>query len=88
MRAGYAQDESNGPACIFFIRVSPYREMGTFDPYEWPEIHPGSYRTMQVSHDYVEKNWDTIKSGDVIDVEFILGETKEKKISEEYHEYE
>ena len=48
------------------------------DPYEW---NTGA-RTMPQAHAWVEKEWDNIKSGDVIDVEFILGETKEKKMSQ------
>jgi hypothetical protein len=35
-----------------------------------------------VAHDYIRNNWPTLKDGDVIDVEFILGETNERKISE------
>lgn len=38
------------------------------DPYDWGD------RTFQVAHCYVEEHWDTLKSGDLIDVEFILGE--------------
>ncbi len=41
-----------------------------------------SNRTMKVAHLYAKEHWDELSSGDVIDVEFILGETKEKKVSE------
>lgn len=50
-------------------------ELG-YNPGEW------ATRTMQVAHDWIEANWDLLKSGDVIDVEHILGETSEQKVSE------
>ena len=38
-----------------------------------------NHRTMTNAHLYIEKEWDTLVDGDVIDVEFILGETSVKK---------
>ena len=49
-----------------------------YDPYGWPD----GTRTMPQAHFYIETNWDNLKSGDVIDVEFILGETEVPKVSE------
>ena len=37
---------------------------------------------MVTAHEHIILNWDQLKDGDVIDVEFILGETKVKKDSE------
>lgn len=37
---------------------------------EWPD----NSRTMRTAHKYIEENFDSIQNGDVIDVEFILGE--------------
>jgi hypothetical protein len=48
----------------------------------------GSTRTMHEAHKYIMKSWDDLKNGDVIDVEFILGITKEKKISVQSEENE
>jgi len=39
-------------------------------------------RTRHTAHLYVQEHWDELKSGDVIDVEFILGITDEPKMSE------
>lgn len=39
-------------------------------------------RTFGEALKYVTENFDTLTSGDVIDIEFILGETTEKKVSE------
>jgi hypothetical protein len=50
----------------------------TNDPYAWP----GPARTYAVAHKWIIAHWWEIHPGDVIDVEFILGETKEKKRSE------
>jgi len=47
-----------------------------YDCYEWGD------RTYQVSHNYIQEKWSELKSGDVIDVEFILGETTGPKTSE------
>jgi len=36
-------------------------------------------RTMQVAHEYIEKHFEVLQPGDIVDVEYILGETKTKK---------
>lgn len=48
-----------------------------------PQDHSGypAVRTLPMAHQHIEKHWDELTSGDVIDVEFILGETTEAKIS-------
>jgi hypothetical protein len=46
------------------------------DPYSW------GGRTYPVAHNYIIKHWDMLEEGDVIDVEFILEETKTIKTSE------
>lgn len=48
----------------------------------------GLSRTMSVAHKYLEEHWDDVgECGEVIDVEFILEETKEKKFSEYYDDH-
>lgn len=47
-------------------------------PYKWDL---GS-RTMFEAHKYICENFYNLKSGDVIDVEFILGETQTPKTSD------
>jgi hypothetical protein len=46
------------------------------DPFAW------GGRTYPVAHKHIIENWETLKDGDVVDVEFILGETKAPKVSE------
>src|ERR1700690_3483866 len=42
-----------------------------YDPYDWT----GDARTKKNAHHFIQENWASIKDGDVIDVQFILGET-------------
>ena len=50
----------------------------SYDPYNWP----GGSRTKSVAHNFITDNWHDLKDGDVVDVQFILLETKEPKMSE------
>src|ERR1035438_86131 len=47
-----------------------------YDPHAW------NGRTMLEAHRYIEKEWDSLLDGGVVDVEFILGETKVCKTSQ------
>ena len=49
---------------------------GHWDAYHWGD------RTKHTAHKYIQQNWDALNSGDVIDVEYILGETTEPKMSQ------
>lgn len=51
-------------------------ERACYDPYNWGN------RTMANAHHYIAEHWDELKGGEVIDVEFILGESKQPKQSE------
>jgi len=48
------------------------------DPYGW------GGRTYPVAHNYIIDHWRELRDGDVIDVEWILGETITKKTSERF----
>lgn len=48
----------------------------TYDPYDWND------RTFHTAHEYITEHWDELCSGDVVDVEFILGESDAPKPSE------
>lgn len=50
----------------------------TYEHHEWAD------RTMLTAHRHVEQNFDSLKDGDVVDVEFILGETNHPKHSERF----
>lgn len=46
------------------------------DAYFWND------RTMQTAHHYILEHFQELNDGDVVDVEFILGETDKPKLSE------
>ena len=66
--------------CVILCRMeaSGVDRNATYDPFAWGE----GTRTYQVAHQYIIEHFDELKSGAVVDVEFILGETKEPKESE------
>ena len=71
-RCGYAFDH---PAVIL-LRMDGDGKAAPADPYHWAD------RTMQTAHIYITENFDKLADGAVVDVEYILGETKEPKRSE------
>ncbi len=74
-RAGY----SGNLRCILLTSMHGGRH-ANYDPYDWGD------RTWKTAHLYIEKQWDEIADGEVIDVEHILGERPERKKSERYEE--
>lgn len=49
-----------------------------YDTFRWSS---SSCRTMRVAHEHILHHWDELKDNDVIDVEYILKETTQKKCS-------
>lgn len=76
-RCGYPCD---GSVSLAITQLRADGDPFTNDPYGWP----GGTRTMQVAHNYIYENWAELKDGDVVDVEFILKETLQPKISERF----
>jgi len=70
-RVGYGANR-----CVIFTRLAADGQLCHYDPWGWGD------RTMHVAHRYVLEEWDELASGDVIDVEFILGDTTSPKASE------
>jgi hypothetical protein len=73
-RDGYRGDASEH--CIIVIKAQ-CRGV-SYDPCNWPN----DTRTMPNAHGYIKRHWEELKDGDVIDVEYITGETSEPKVSE------
>ena len=71
-RDGYSGDGSE--SCVIYIK-GHCKGVG-YDPYDWTD------RTHRTAHIYITTHWHELFDGDVIDVEFILGETETKKTSE------
>jgi hypothetical protein len=62
-RAGYGF----GRLSVVLMNLNDCRAQN--DPSDW------GGRTWRVAHEFVERHWDRLTNGDVVDVEFILGET-------------
>jgi hypothetical protein len=78
-RCGY---ECDGVPNVIVTRLDGGGRGGavaTNDYYEWPGSEG---RTMIYAHKYIIENWASLRDGDVVDVQFILRETKESKKSE------
>jgi hypothetical protein len=72
-RAGY-----HASRCVIFTRLDGHpSNIAPYDPIEW-----GRNRTMSVAHAHVIEHWDELKSGAVVDVEYILDQSAEAKRSE------
>ena len=50
----------------------------------WNDYYGWKDRTYAVAHKYIIENWSSLQDGDVIDCEWILHETTEKKVSERF----
>lgn len=74
-RCGFSQEY---PAVIL-MRLDDQK--ATCDPYDWHSLGMG-LRTMQTAHDWINQHFDEIESGQVVDVEFILGERDKPKTPE------
>lgn len=77
-RCGYPCD---GKPNIGITHLSADGKPFCNDPYHW------GGRTYPVAHKYIIENWNKLRDGDVVDVQFILGETKEPKMSERLAPY-
>lgn len=51
-------------------------ELCRYDPYNWND------RTRGTAHHHIAAHFDELRDGDVVDVEFILGESEAPKASE------
>lgn len=72
---GYGIDDKSHNNYTILIKLSDVNSTN-YDPYEWGD------RTMLHSHKYIHENWKDLKTRDVIDVEYILGESSTKKTSQ------
>lgn len=79
-RAGYGPCNSKDRYYVYLTNLVD----GTtqYDPYRWEYRLGGFSRTMTSVHRYILDHFDGLVSGQVIDVEFILGESTAPKESE------
>lgn len=57
--------------CVVMIDLEN-KCIASYDPYFWSKSY--YERTRTEAHSYIERNFENLKDGDVIDVEYILGE--------------
>jgi len=80
-RAGYGVIKQQQASYVIVVKMIGDITLASHDPYGW---NGGLVRTMTVAHKFIVDHFDKLRDGDVIDVQFILGETDECKISEKY----
>ena len=73
-RAGFGPD----PLVILVPLEGACGHRWQYNPYDWP----GNERTIPEAHLYIQRHWDELPDGAVVDVEYILGETKMPQESE------
>lgn len=73
-RAGF-----NGSTYVSLTELADGSMQTHYDPFPWRK---GGTRTLFEAHRHIEKNWEFLESGAVIDVEFLLGERQTPKLSE------
>ena len=77
-RAGWGETAKEQATHILVSRLDGGKSEMNCDPYSWTD----SPRTLRVAHRYLIEHFDELKSGAVIDVEFILGESAVEKTPE------
>lgn len=78
-RAGYGAHSRIQKQYILVVKLVGDGTQVQYDPLKW-----SSSRTMTTAHKYILDSFGLLKDGDVIDVEYLLGEKNEIKISERY----
>lgn len=82
-RTGYIS-QIDHPGIVLVIKLDDHEAQS--DPYSWQR--PGDRgRTMTAAHEYIADNFDSLQTGDVVDVEVILGETTIPKVSERFPDH-
>lgn len=72
--AGYGPPAEQSQYLLLF-RLDSVGNQISYDPFFWG-------RTLGEAHSYIAAHFDALQTGSVIDIEFILGETRAPKTSE------
>lgn len=78
--SGYGAHSEAQNTYVVLVRINDFSGLppsAHYDSYSWTQG-----RTMKAAHEYIIDHWDALQTGDVVDVQFILGETAEPKVSE------
>lgn len=74
-RAGYGKTPELQAGYILMIKLIDASK-SNYDPYKWTDPE------LREAHLHIRANFDSLPTGDVIDLEFLRGETSVKKLSE------
>lgn len=75
-RAGYSHEDIETGCFVLLTTLNGGKGRSTCDPYYW------SSSTLTPAHAYIAKHWDQLEPGQVIDAEFIRGESATPRTSE------
>jgi len=76
-RSGFGREPDEQKQYVILFGLAGGAGRATCDPYDW-----GSNGTRLTCHEYINSHFDDLQSGQVLDAEFIRGETTEPKKSE------
>lgn len=74
-RSGYGTTNEDMSKYVFLARLQEMQFQ--YETFMW-----GDARTMPVIHEYLQKRWEDVESGQVLDVQYILMENPQPKVSE------
>ena len=74
--AGYGRTQGEQSSYVVVTQINGGSGRIECAPFSW------GGRTMPIAHQYIQKHFDELDSGAVVDVEFVLGETLQPKQSE------
>jgi hypothetical protein len=79
VEAFYIHNRSGFPAdgSMVIVMKLDGEHLAQHNPYNW-----GYSRTMRVAHKHIQATFDTLQTGDVVCVEYLMGERKTPKKSE------
>jgi hypothetical protein len=77
-RAGFGRGHEQQRQYVLLCRINGGGGPCATDPYDWQSS------TFRQVHFFVNEHWDEIQSGDVIDLEFIRGDSAAPKVSERF----
>lgn len=78
--AGYGTSPESQACYVLLARLDCGGNAINYDEHKWT----GGTRTMRIAHRHIRDNWDSLNSGDVVCVEYIVGERDAPKDSQRF----
>jgi hypothetical protein len=77
-RSGFGRSVEAQDQYVMLVQIVGGEGKAQSDPEGWPH----NPRTYHLAHNYILREWEKLKSGDVVCIEFISGERDKPKTSE------